>query len=118
MNDFMKMLREEGILADGALGTEIYKRGIFINRCFDELNISNPSLIKEIHDSYIAAGALLIETNTFTGSRPALAAHGLDGKMAEINRAGVKIAKESAGERAFVAGSVGPISWTRKTPVE
>ncbi|HQH80398.1 MAG TPA: bifunctional homocysteine S-methyltransferase/methylenetetrahydrofolate reductase [bacterium] len=92
----------------------MYKRGIFINRCFDELNISNPSLIKEIHDSYISAGALLIETNTFTGSRPALAAHGLDGKVAEINRAGVKIARESAGERAFVAGSIGPISWTRK----
>lgn len=114
MKDFLKTLTEEGILADGALGTEIYSRGIFINRCFDELNLSNPTLIREIHKDYIDAGAGLIETNTFTANRPALAAHGLEDKVVEINSAGVKLAKGVAGDRAFVAGSVGPISWTKK----
>jgi homocysteine S-methyltransferase len=114
MKDFLTQLIEDGILADGALGTEIYKHGIFINRCFDELNLSNPSLIKEIHLDYIKAGSGLIETNTFTANRPALAAHGFSDKVFDINVAGAKIAKEVAGDSVFVAGSVGPISWTKK----
>lgn len=114
MKPFLETLTQEGILADGAMGTEIYSRGVFFNRCYDELNLSNPALIQEIHRDYIRAGAGLIETNTFTASRPALAAFGLEDKVADINRAGVRLAREVAGDRAYVAGSVGPISWTKK----
>lgn len=114
MSKFLKTLVEEGILADGAMGTELYGRGIFINRCYDELNLSNPQLISEIHNDYLKAGAGLIETNTFTSNRPALAAFGLEDKVTEINKAGAKIARAAAGNKAFVAGSVGPISWTKK----
>ena len=114
MSKFLDALTSEGILGDGAMGTEIYSRGIFINRCYDELNLSNPQLIADIHRSYIKAGSGLIETNTFTSNRPALAAFGLEDKVAEINRAGAKLAREAAGSSIFVAGSVGPISWTKK----
>lgn len=111
---FLETLVSDGILADGAIGTEIYRRGVFFNRCYDELNLSNPALIADIHRDYLKAGAGLIETNTFTANRPALAAFGLEKKTADINRAGVAIAREAAGTKAFVAGSVGPISWTKK----
>ncbi len=111
---FLEILRTEGILADGALGTEIYRRGVFINRCYDELNLTNPRLIKEVHRDYIAAGAILVETNTFTASRPALAAHGLEAKTKAINLAGATIAREVAGDEVYVAGSIGPIGWTKK----
>jgi len=114
MKPFLETLVAEGILADGAMGTEIYSRGVFINRCYDELNLSNPRLIKEIHEAYISAGAGLIESNTFMSSRPSLAAFGLEGKVKEINKAGVAIAKDAAKDRAYVAGSVGPIAWTKK----
>ncbi|MFA4875400.1 MAG: bifunctional homocysteine S-methyltransferase/methylenetetrahydrofolate reductase [bacterium] len=114
MSKFLETLVNEGILADGAMGTEIYGRGIFINRCYDELNISNPALIVDIHREYIKAGSTLIETNTFSSNRPALAAFGLEDKVVEINRAGARLAREAAGDRAFVAGAVGPISWTKK----
>jgi homocysteine S-methyltransferase len=113
-HQFIETLKAEGILADGAMGTELYNRGFFINRCFDELNLSNPKAICDIHRDYIRAGAGLIETNTFTASRSALASFGLEGKTQDINLAGAKIAREAAGESTFVAGSVGPISWTRK----
>ncbi|MBT3181545.1 MAG: bifunctional homocysteine S-methyltransferase/methylenetetrahydrofolate reductase [Deltaproteobacteria bacterium] len=114
MKPFLEVLTDEGLLADGAIGTEIYKRGIFINRCFDELNVSNPSIIRDIHQDYVNAGSGIIETNTFTANRPALAAHGFENRVDEINRAGVKLAREAAGSKAYVAGSVGPISWTKK----
>ena len=112
--DFLKELMTEGILADGAIGTEIYARGIFINRCFDALNFSNPEIIRDIHRSYIDAGARMIETNTFTANRLALAAHGLEDQVADINRAGVKLAQAVAGDKAYVAGSVGPVSWAKR----
>jgi len=113
--DFLKELTESGILADGAMGTEIYARGIFINRCYDELNLSNPQMIREIHAEYLKAGAGLLETNTFTANRPALAAFGLEDKVAAINKAGAKLAREVADDKAFVGGAVGPISWAVKS---
>ncbi len=116
--DFLKTLTEEGILADGAMGTEIYARGVFINRCYDELNLSKPELIKEIHTDYINAGSSLIETNTFTANRLALAAFGFEKKVSEINRAGARIARECAGDQLFVGGSVGPAGWASKSPLE
>jgi homocysteine S-methyltransferase len=104
------------VLADGAMGTVLYARGISINRCYDELNLSDPSLILSIHEEYLRAGAEILETNTFGANRFRLARHGLAGKVAEINSAGVRLARQAverlrekqAGE-AWVAGSVGPL---------
>jgi|SRR5215472_406853 len=104
------------VLADGAMGTVLYARGVFINRCYDELNLSDPGLILSIHEDYLQAGAEIIETNTFGANRFRLARHGLAGKVAEINSAGVRLARQAvahikdkqAGE-AWVAGSVGPL---------
>lgn len=114
MKPFLKALVEDGILGDGAMGTEIYARGVFVNRSYDELNLSNPTLIRDIHSDYLNAGAQLLETNTFTANRPALAAYGFENKVKEINRAGAKIAKDAAKGQAYVAGSVGPLSWASK----
>jgi len=104
------------MLADGAMGTVLYSRGVFINRCYDELNLSDPGLILSIHEEYLLAGAEILETNTFGANRFRLARHGLAGKVAEINAAGVKQArlavehlKEKQAGEAFVAGSVGPL---------
>lgn len=114
MKPFLQALAEDGILGDGAMGTEIYARGIFVNRNYDELCLSQPTLIRDIHLEYLNAGAQLLETNTFTANRPALAAFGFENKVGEINRAGAKIAKDAAKGQAYVAGSVGPLSWTVK----
>jgi methionine synthase I (cobalamin-dependent)/5,10-methylenetetrahydrofolate reductase len=104
------------VLCDGAMGTVLYARGIFLNRCFDELNLSDPALILAIHEEYLQSGAEILETNTFGANRFRLASHGLAGKTAEINAAGVRVARQAvehlkykqAGE-AWVAGSVGPL---------
>lgn len=97
------------LIADGAMGTQIYERGVFVNRCFDELCLSSPDMIRGIHAAYVAAGAELIETNTFGANRSRLLGHGLEDRVAEINRAGVRLAREVAAERAWVGGSMGPI---------
>ncbi len=96
------------VVGDGAIGSMLYQRGIFVNSCFEELNITNPTLIKELHDDYIKAGSDFIETNTFGANRVKLAAFGLGEKVRQINIAGVKAAREAADARALVAGSVGP----------
>jgi homocysteine S-methyltransferase len=107
--EFRDRIRTHVVVADGAMGTMLYSKGIFINRCFDELNLSAPALVKEIHDSYIQAGAEIIESNTFGANAYRLAPYNLVEKLADINRAGVRVARESAGENAWVAGSVGPL---------
>jgi homocysteine S-methyltransferase len=98
------------------MGTVLYARGIFINRCYDELNISDPALIQSVHEEYLQAGADILETNTFGANRFRLARHGLAGKVAEINAAGVRLArqavahlKEKQAGDAWVAGAVGPL---------
>lgn len=96
-------------LFDGGTGTEIYGRGVFINRSFDELNLTQPDLVEEIHRAYLQAGAEIIETNTFGANRVRLAAYGLAEDLGEINRAGVALARKAAGPDAVVAGSVGPL---------
>ena len=104
------------VLADGAMGTVLYARGVFINRCYDELNLTDPNLILSIHEEYLQAGAEIIETNTFGANSFRLSRHGLSAKVAEINSAGVVLARKAvrhlkdkqAGE-AFVAGSMGPL---------
>ncbi len=113
--DFLKELAENGILADGAIGTEIYNRGVFIHRSYDELNLTSPGLIKEIHQDYLKAGAGFLTTNTFTANRLALASFGLEDKVIEINKKGAQLAKSAAGDSAFVGGSVGPVKWAAKS---
>ena len=116
MNQFADIFANRPVLADGAMGTVLYARGIFINRCYDDLNLSDPGLILSIHEEYLQSGAEILETNTFGANRFRLARHGLAGKVAEINAAGVRLARQAvehlkdkqAGE-AWVAGSVGPL---------
>ncbi len=112
--DFRKKIQSKIVVADGAMGTMLYAKGIFINRCFDELNLSAPSLVKEIHQEYVKAGAEILETNTFGSNRVRLGAFGFAEKLRAINQAGVRLAREAAGEKAFVAGAIGPLG----TPIE
>jgi methionine synthase / methylenetetrahydrofolate reductase(NADPH) len=108
--DLITRLQSSPVLCDGAMGTLLYSKGVFINRCYDELNLSQPDLIRGIHHDYLQAGAEIIETNTFGGNSFRLLRHGLADKVREINLAGAKLAKE-AGKSfdAWVAGSVGPL---------
>jgi methionine synthase I (cobalamin-dependent) len=116
MPKFADIFASRPVLADGAMGTVLYARGVFINRCYDELNLSDPNLILSIHEEYLQAGAEIVETNTFGANRFRLARHGLAAKVGDINAAGVRLARQAvehlrekqAGE-AWVAGSVGPL---------
>jgi methionine synthase / methylenetetrahydrofolate reductase(NADPH) len=112
MHSFLKRLKEGPLLGDGAMGTYLYARGATFTRCFDELNITNPQLVGQVHDEYIAAGSELIETNTYGANRQKLLQHGLDTTVRQINLKGARIARdrrEAAGKDVYVAGSIGPI---------
>ncbi|HZY62072.1 MAG TPA: bifunctional homocysteine S-methyltransferase/methylenetetrahydrofolate reductase [Edaphobacter sp.] len=111
-----RLFRGGTVLCDGAMGTMLYARGVFINRCYDELNLSQPELIREIHAEYLQAGAEIIETNTFGANRFRLEHFGLQDKVRDINVAGVALARacveqirEKQATEAFVAGSIGPL---------
>jgi len=91
------------------MGTMLYGRGVFVNRCFDELNLSNPNLVKQVHAEYLEAGAEVIETNTFGAHRFKLGPHGLEAQVRKINREGARIAREAVGEKGLVAGAMGPL---------
>src|SRR5262245_60662032 len=100
------------ILADGAMGTMLFQQGVSFDQCFDELNLSNPSRVEAVHRAYLAAGADLIETNTFGADPVRLSSHGLEDKCRIIARQGVKVARaarEIVGVDALVAGSIGPL---------
>jgi methionine synthase / methylenetetrahydrofolate reductase(NADPH) len=120
MTRFAELFADRPVLADGAMGTLLYARGVAASRSIDELNLSEPNLILSAHEEYLQAGAELLETNTFGANRFRLARHGLAAKMAEINAAGVRLARQAAdrlkekqapdsGVAAWVAGSVGPL---------
>ncbi len=109
MTDFLSALQSRVLVCDGAMGTMLYSKGVFISRCFDELNISNPALVREVHQDYIKAGADIIETNTFGGNRAKLMTHGLAPQTRDINVQGARIAKEAAGDSVYVAGAMGPL---------
>ncbi len=109
MPDFLKTLASRVILFDGGMGTELYKRGIYINRCFEELNLVNPALVRQVHESYVRAGADALETNTYGAGRFKLEAHGLLDQLYAINLEGARIAREAAGDDCFVAGAIGPL---------
>jgi homocysteine S-methyltransferase len=106
--DFLTVLAERVVLFDGAMGTRLYELGVFLNRCFDELNVSNASLVESVHRSYVAAGADVIETNTFGANRLKLDRHGLGDQVRAINEQGAAVARRAAGD-LFVAGAIGPL---------
>lgn len=109
--EFREKLFSRVMVADGAMGTMLYARGVFINRCFDELNLAAPQMVSEVHQEYVKAGAEILETNTFGASRPRLEGFGLADNVAAINQAGVRIARQAASARdgVYVAGAIGPL---------
>jgi homocysteine S-methyltransferase len=107
--EFREKLRDHVFVADGAMGTVLYSKGIFINRSYDELNLSSPAVVKEVHEEYARAGAEILETNTFGANRVRLGAFGLAEKLKDINHAGVRLAREAAQSGTFVAGAMGPL---------
>ena len=109
MKTFLESIDERALVCDGAMGTMLYAKGVFINRCFDALNLTSPGRVGEVHHDYMRAGADVLETNTFGANRIKLRAFGLADSLREINFEGARIAKNVAGERAYVAGAVGPL---------
>lgn len=108
MTKFLETLRNRPLVFDGAVGTQLYERGIFINKCFDAANLSNPELVAKVHQSYLDAGADALTTNTFSANVIRLEKHGLEKDIKKINQQGVEVARSVAGTRAFVGASVGP----------
>lgn len=105
---FAEALKKGPLVFDGAMGTQLYERGYFITRSFDEANLARPDLVADIHRDYLRAGAQILETNTFGANRECLSRYGAQDRLAAINQAGVRIAREVAGQEAYVAGSIGP----------
>jgi methionine synthase I (cobalamin-dependent)/5,10-methylenetetrahydrofolate reductase len=109
MQPFKEALDQRVLVCDGAMGTMLYSKGVFINKSFDALNLSRPELVEEVHQDYVRAGADVVETNTFGANRIKLGSFGLNDSLVAINVEGVRIARRAAGERAYVAGSIGPL---------
>jgi homocysteine S-methyltransferase len=110
MRPFKEVLEEDGVyIFDGAIGTRLYEKGVYINRNFDELNLSNPELVLEVHQEYVRAGAEIIETNTYGATRYKLQLFSLENKLREINIAAAQLAKKAAANKAYVAGAIGPL---------
>jgi homocysteine S-methyltransferase len=110
MDKFRDLLESDHITVfDGAVGTMLYAKGVYINRSYDELNLTAPELVRSVHEEYVRAGAEVIETNTFSATAPKLQQYGLEGRLREINREAARLAREAAAERAYVAGAIGPL---------
>src|SRR5258705_2707213 len=110
MEPFKDILELDRIhVFDGAMGTMLYSKGIYINRSYDELNLVAPDLVRAVHTEYVRAGADIIDTNSYSATANKLQPYGLEGSLREINIAAARIAREAAGTRAFVAGAVGPL---------
>ncbi len=106
---FLEAIERRVLVCDGAMGTMLYAKGVFINRSFDALNLAQPDLVVEVHREYIRAGADVIETNTFGANAVKLGAFGLADKLVDINVAGARLAKQAARMQAYVAGAIGPL---------
>lgn len=110
LRNFRDVLRNgETLLVDGAIGTELYKRGLFINNCFENACLASPDLVEQVHKDYLQAGAQILTTNSWGANRLKLAGHNLQDKVKEINTKAVELAKKVAGDQAWVLGSVGPL---------
>jgi homocysteine S-methyltransferase len=110
MKNFRDLLQTDAIhIFDGAVGTRLYDKGVYINRSYDELNLTAPDLVREVHGEYVRAGAEIIETNTYGATEHKLQSYGLDKSLREINISAARLAREAAGDRAFVAGAIGPL---------
>jgi methionine synthase I (cobalamin-dependent)/5,10-methylenetetrahydrofolate reductase len=108
-HSFLDAIDQRVLVCDGAMGTMLYAKGVFINRSFDALNLSQPELVAEVHHAYVRAGADVLETNTFGANRVKLAAFGLADSLAGINEAGARLARQVAHDHVFVAGAIGPL---------
>jgi methionine synthase / methylenetetrahydrofolate reductase(NADPH) len=106
---FLDTLDDHVLVCDGAMGTRLYAKGVFVNRCFDGLNLTQPDLVAEVHLEYVRAGADVIETNTFGANRIKLASFGLADKLRAINVQGARIARHAARDQVYVAGAIGPL---------
>src|ERR1700733_13656052 len=109
MQPFTEALEQRVLVCDGAMGTMLYAKGVFISKSFDALNLTAPDLVASVHADYVRAGADIIETNTFGANRTKLGSFGLADKLHEINVAGVGVARRAAEDRAYVAGAIGPL---------
>lgn len=110
MKDFIQAIADSHVyLFDGAMGTMLYSKGIFINKCYDELNVLNPELVLDVHRSYVKAGAEILETNTYGANRIKLAGFGLEEQILDINARAARLAHEAAGDSIYVAGAIGPL---------
>jgi methionine synthase / methylenetetrahydrofolate reductase(NADPH) len=110
MKNFRELLEQDSIhVFDGAIGTRLYDKGIYINRSYDELNLTAPDLVREVHEEYVRAGAEIIQTNSFGATFQKLQQFGLQGSLHEINVKAATIAREAAGDRVYVAGSIGTL---------
>src|SRR5947208_13054280 len=105
---FLDALEDRVLVCDGAMGTMLYSKGIFINKSFDALNLTRPDLVADVHQEYVRAGADIIETNTFGANRIKLGSFGVADQLSAINLEGAKIARRAAADRAYVAGSIAP----------
>ena len=106
---FLRELDARVLVCDGAMGTMLYAKGVFVNRCFESLNLSQPDLVAEVHLGYARAGADVLETNTFGANRVKLASFGLADRVRAVNLAGARIARHAARDRCYVAGAIGPL---------
>ncbi|MEO6259600.1 MAG: bifunctional homocysteine S-methyltransferase/methylenetetrahydrofolate reductase [Thermoanaerobaculia bacterium] len=110
MQDFINAIADEHVyLFDGAMGTMLYSKGVFINKCYDELNLRNPEIVLEVHKQYVRAGAEILETNTYGANRVKLRSFGIEDELRAINAKAVEIARQAAGDSAYVAGAIGPL---------
>ncbi len=108
MATFLEALAAGPLVVDGAMGSQLFERGVLYNACLEELNLTRPELIRKVHEDYVRAGANVIETNTFGANAMRLDKHGLSPKVAALNESGVRIAREAAGAKGFVVGAIGP----------
>ncbi|HEX2836027.1 MAG TPA: bifunctional homocysteine S-methyltransferase/methylenetetrahydrofolate reductase [Thermoanaerobaculia bacterium] len=108
--DFIQAIADEHVyLFDGAMGTMLYSKGVFINRCYDELNLRNPEIVLEVHKQYIRAGAEILETNTYGANRVKLRGFGIEEELRDINVRAAEIARKASGDSVYVAGALGPL---------
>ncbi len=105
---FLDAARSSVLVVDGAMGTQLYERGVLYSACFEELNVTRPALVAKVHEDYLRAGAQVLETNTFGANALRLEKYGLSSRVRELNLAGVRVAREAAGGQAYVLGAMGP----------